>query len=202
MSILLFQGDSVTDADRTSPGGDALGNGYVRLIAEALRARDSEDRVINRGISGNRVKDLLARWTQDCTQLQPDVLTILIGINDCWRKYDHNDETPLERFEADYDDILQQARAQTGVSRIILMEAFVLPIPPDRIPWRETLDPLLHATRRLAKKYGCELIPLDGILAAAGVAGEYADLCADGVHPAPKGCQLIAASWLKQFDMA
>ena len=204
--ILLFQGDSVTDAERTyGPKGvyhpGYLGEGYPKFIAEALAKLEPDSIVKNRGVSGNRVRDLKARWEDDCLRLKPEVLTVLIGINDTWRKYDSNDETPLEQFEADYDEILTAAR-EKSVHQLFLMEPFVLPFPEDRAAWRVTLDPMIHAVRRLAKKHDAYLIPLDGMFAKTGVELGYDVVTLDGVHPTEEGHRMIAEAWLAAYSAA
>ena len=88
MKKLLFQGDSITDCWRTSEAEVSLGRGYPKMIAQELARRGEEVQVINRGISGDRSIDLIRRWDRDCVRFDPDLVTILIGINDCWRKYD------------------------------------------------------------------------------------------------------------------
>lgn len=196
--VVLFQGDSVTDAGRTGGMGD-LGAGYPKLAAELLRQDGSPDTVINRGVSGDRTCNLVARWDADTLALKPDVLTILIGINDCWRKYDSNDETPIAQIEANYRNILDRTKAALPACRIILMEAFVLPWPEDRREWRVTLDPILHQTRLLAREYGARLVPLDGILNAAAVELGYETVCPDGVHPSDTGHAIIAREWQKVY---
>lgn len=197
---ILFQGDSVTDVGRFEENTKFLGNGYVKLIAEEFEKQNQTDiRVINRGISGNRVRDLKERWKEDCIDLQPDLLTILIGINNCWRKYDKNDETPIELFEADYDYIIKQTKENTK-SEIILMEPFLLPIPADRLEWRITLDPEIQVVRHLAKKYNTKLITLDGIFAIQSLDHDYEELAADGVHPTMTGHKIICDSWFKLYN--
>lgn len=198
---LLFQGDSVTDAWRTEghpysgqPG--FLGCGYPTLLADRLSGNDEV--VINRGVSGNRVRDLQERWKHDCLDLHPDVLTVLIGINDTWRKYDGDDETPIALFESQYDDILFQANS-TGVGSLILMEPFLLPMPEERAAWRVTLDPMIHVVRRLANKYGARLVPLDGVFAKAGIERGYDTVTEDGIHPTLAGHRLIADEWLRTY---
>ena len=197
--LLLFQGDSITDVGRTQEEGEGLGQGYVRMIADYFRTGQDDVLVLNRGISGNRTRDLKERWSRDCIALQPDVLTLMVGINDCWRKYDNGDETPIEIFEENLDGLLRGAAEETDAA-IILMEPFVLPATRDREQWRETLDPEIQAVRRLAKKYQTKLITLDGIFAKAAITEEYTDLAADGVHPTQRGHRLIADEWLCEYN--
>lgn len=158
MKKILFQGDSVTDAGRTCRKEENLGDGYPAVIAGMLKENGEKAVVINRGVSGNRAIDLTERWERDCIELKPDIVTILIGINDCWRKYDSNDETTVEDFAARLDAILKETREKTD-AEIILMDPFVLPNPEERKEWRVTLDPEIHAVRLLARKYNAVYLP-------------------------------------------
>lgn len=197
-SRVLFQGDSITDAGRSRDNTGNLGSGYANMIAAWFFALHPEANVefINRGISGNRVKDLQERWKDDCLDLKPDWISILIGINDCWRRYDNNDPTTAEQFEEGYVDILEQIRKNLDAG-IILCEPFVLPIPEDRKKWREDLDPKIHIVRSLARKYKALYIPYDGIFAQASALTEPAFWAGDGVHPSQAGHALMANTWLK-----
>lgn len=195
---VLFQGDSVTDASRSRENDDDLGNGYPMTTASWMAAMHPEKkvRVLNRGISGNRAIDLRGRWQEDCIDLNPDIVSILIGINDTWRRYDSNDPTSAEAFEDNYRNILERTKNETK-ARIVLMEPFVLPYPEDRIAWREDLDPKIHVVRKLAREFGAILVPLDGIFAAASAYRDPGFWSPDGVHPSPAGHALISQSWLK-----
>lgn len=198
MQTILFQGDSITDAGRTERTQENLGEGYPRIIAEMFQAENASVKLINRGISGDRTRELMKRWEKDCIQIQPDVLSILIGINDCWRKYDSNDETPIEEYRERLDALLKQAREETD-ARIILMEPFVLPYPEDRKEWRVTLDPEIHVVREMAAKYRTGLIPLDGIMNQMAVRYGYQAISEDGVHPTRLGHQIIAEAWMREY---
>jgi lysophospholipase L1-like esterase len=194
---VLFQGDSITDfgRDRDQPWG--LGSGYVNLIAAWFTARYPQLKVqfLNRGISGNRVADLRGRWDEDALALKPDWVSILIGINDTWRRYDSNDPTSTEAYAADYRDVL--ARSQVAGARLIVLEPFLLPHPADREQWRVDLDPKIHVARQLAREFGAIFVPLDGVFSAAAAAsGSMTDWTPDGVHPTPAGHALIAQAWL------
>ena len=198
MQKILFQGDSVTDAGRTSAAEENLGCGYPKLAAEMLRAAGDPVTVINRGISGNRAIDLVSRWEKDCIEIHPDVATILIGINDCWRKYDSNDETPVEDYQSRLEWMLKELKEKTD-AYIILMEPFVLPYPEDRKKWRITLDPEIHVLRELAKKYETGFVPLDGIMNQAAIFYGYEAVCEDGVHPTDLGHRIIANAWMTEY---
>jgi acyl-CoA thioesterase I len=195
---VLFQGDSVTDAGRDYASDSSLGQGYAGMVGAWFSAAHPEKHVrfVNRGISGHRAKDLAARWHRDTLDLAPDWVSILIGINDCWRRYDSNDPTPVEEFEETYGVLLTQVREKLG-ARLILLEPFVLPVPDDRRDWREDLDPKIQAVRRLACEFQAIYLPLDGLFASAAAHTGPAFWAADGVHPTPAGHALIAQTWLR-----
>ena len=97
--VLVLQGDSITDAGRFGEP-ENLGSGYARMVAKYIENfyPDLEMKVYNRGISGHRSKDLVERWDKDCLDLNPTVVTLLIGINDVWRSFDQNDPTSVEAY--------------------------------------------------------------------------------------------------------
>ena len=194
---ILFIGDSVTDAGRSRVDGSSLGDGYVRDVAATLASRHPElgVTVLNRGVGGDRAADLQVRWTRDCLDLEPTVVTVLIGINDTWRRFDFDDPTTTEAYEASLRDIL--TRARDGLSpRLVLIEPFALLLPPVTARWRSDLDPRIGVIHRLALEYGAALVPADALF--AGWALEYGAqaLTADGVHATALGHDLLAGAWL------
>ena len=196
--IVLFQGDSITDwgRDRTNPA--SLGGGYARFIAAWYGAKNPDKRVtfFNRGISGNRVCDLAARWQDDCMELRPTWVSILIGANDVWRRFDSNSITSVEDFEATYRSILAPVRDRLD-ARVVMLEPFLLPMTDEqKTRWRDDLDPKIQAVRRLAQEFADVYVPLDGIFAAAAVKRGASYWVTDGVHPTDEGHALIAQSWL------
>jgi acyl-CoA thioesterase I len=203
-AIILFQGDSITDCGRLQDQWHGWGNGYVKQIASTLSARFAslDLKFVNRGISGNRACDLETRWDDDALAIQPDILSILIGINDTWRRFDRNDPTSTESFAASYDAILQKTRKHLPDCRIIILEPFLLPVPEDRRAWRDDLDPKIAAIRDLARRHANGYIPLDGIFAAASVQREPAFWAGDGVHPSTFGHSLIADEWMRHLGVA
>jgi lysophospholipase L1-like esterase len=194
---LLFIGDSVTDCgcSRKTEEFGPYGIGYVRRLAELMPGHT----VINAGISGNRIRNLQARWEQDCLQHTPDVVTILIGVNDVWRQFDSNDPVDPEAFRAAYRQLLSDTRARLPQTRILLMEPFVLPIPEDRRTWRPYIDSLIQIVRDMAVAYTLPLVPLEGLLFASAATLGLAAVAQDGVHPTPLGHEVIAQSWLQTF---
>ncbi|MBM5607801.1 GDSL-type esterase/lipase family protein [Listeria ivanovii] len=191
---LLFLGDSVTDAGRDFADGYDLGQGYVKYIADSLKTEDVT--VLNRGVSANRVADLHRRIDTDAIELAPDVVTILIGINDTWFSFSRWEDTSVTAFKEVYRVILTRIKAETN-AEIVLMEPFVLPYPEDRKAWRGDLDPKIGAVRELVAEFGATLIPLDGIMNALAVKHGPTYLAEDGVHPTKAGHEAIASIWLE-----
>ena len=195
---VLFQGDSVTDAGRARENPANLGNGYPRYAAALLRERfpEREWEFLNLGISGNRTGDLLARWKEDCIDIQPDFLSILIGINDTWRAFDSNNPTTVEQFEDNYRRLLEDVKNHTHAI-ILMMEPFVLRDTPAKDAWRADLDPKIQVVRRLAWEYADGYVPLDGLFAAACMEQGPLYWTADGVHPVEAGAKRIAAAYVE-----
>ena len=194
---IVFQGDSITDAGRNREDAKGLGGGYAMMAAARVQALHPELGLtfLNRGISGNRAIDLAGRWQEDCLDLKPDWVSILIGVNDCWRRYDGNDPTSAEAFEKHYREILERSKSQ-GVG-IIICEPFILPCPPDRVAWREDLDPKIHVARKLAREFAAVFVPFDGLFASKSVLQPPAFWAADGVHPTLVGHALMASAWIE-----
>ncbi|NQX43760.1 SGNH/GDSL hydrolase family protein [Paenibacillus tritici] len=196
--IILFQGDSITDCGRNYADAASLGVGYALMAGARLGLQYPEKNLtfINRGISGNRAVDLQERWGRDCLELKPTWVSIYIGVNDTWRRFDSGQETTAAEFEASYRDLIERTKQHLD-ARLVLVEPFVLPVPEDRKGWRQDLDPKIHVVRELAREYGAVLVPLDGLFAAASVKAEPAFWAGDGVHPSPAGHALIADAWMR-----
>lgn len=196
-ATVLFQGDSITDAGRLSDPGHPLGRGYARMAADLVRSARPESDItfINRGISGDRISDLRARWREDAVDLEPDVLSVLIGVNDTWCRYDSGEVTSLRSYEDDYRAILRQIRDGSDV-RLILVEPFLVPVAAEQWAWREDLDPRIQAVRRLSEEFDAALLAADGLLnQAARGAGGAEHIAGDGVHPTPLGHAVLAEAW-------
>ncbi len=196
--VVLFTGDSITDCGRDRADSNHLGNGYAMLAAGQLYSQIASPalKVYNRGISGNRVYDLEARIEPDLLALKPTILSILIGINDTWRRFDSNMISATADYKASYQRILSRVQKELPETQIILLEPFLLPVPEDRKNWREDLDPKITAVRELAIEFGTEYIPFDGIFAEAATRAPAGYWLPDGVHPSLAGHTLIADAWL------
>jgi acyl-CoA thioesterase-1 len=196
---VLFIGDSVTDCGRRDDADGNLGHGYVRLIDEAFRAGGTPATIVNRGIGGDRVRDLVERWEKDCLALTPTLVSVLIGVNDTWRRYDDNDPTSVEAFTACYRSILAALPGRDDMA-LVLMEPFLLPVTEGKRQWRADLDPKIAAVHELAAEFGAVLVPTDGYL--NGLDLDPAEIAADGVHPTELGHQLLAKLWLESIEAA
>ena len=196
---ILFQGDSITDAGRDRANIHDLGHGYplytAKVIREAFPDRDFE--FIDLGISGNRAENLRDRWTEDAINIQPDVISILIGINDTWHRAADKNWMPHEYFEECYRGILERLKKETQ-AKIIMLEQFLLSVP-DKEFFHVDLDPKIQITRKLAREYADVFVPLDGLFAAASVGTAPTEFAADGVHPTAKGAEFIAGHYLEAF---
>jgi lysophospholipase L1-like esterase len=190
---VLFTGDSITDTGRRDGVGDGLGDGYVRRIADAPELAGAD--VVNTGIGGDTSADLLARFPDDVLAHRPDVLSILVGINDTWRRYDSDTETSVESYTANLRTMLSAAR-DAGIA-IVLVEPFLLPVLRAQRSWREDLDPKIAAVRALAVEFGAVLVPADVELSRLAESVGAAALASDGVHPTAAGHDAIARLWIR-----
>ena len=186
---ILFQGDSITDGNRgrnTDPN-HILGHGYVFVIAARHGAAFPEAKLdfINRGISGNTVLELTQRWKQDTLDLKPDVLSILIGVNDSSRSI------PLESYEQAYDKLITDAKAANPKLKLVLCEPFLKPtgtLDADIVKRQEIVA-------RLAKKHGAALVQFQRVFDAAAKRAPADYWIWDRVHPTYRGHQLMADEW-------
>lgn len=197
---ILFQGDSITDnfTDHSDP--HAMGEGYTLYASEAICARHPSAQLefLNFGISGNRTCDIVARLERDCIAHDPDLVSLLVGINDVWHRAADKSWLPNDEFEENYRTILQGIKEKTH-AKILILEPFLLDVP-DKAFFREDLDFKIDIVRRLAREYADAYIPLDGIFAAASVTAPMTLWAADGVHPTKNGAKLIARHYANAFD--
>ena len=203
---IVFQGDSITDAGRDKNDYHNLGNGYPLYAAEALKAQNPDVAFdfINLGISGNRTCQLFDRLYRDCISLEPDVVSILIGINDIWHRYGgERILTTDEQIAVNYRCILERLKKETK-AKIVILAPFVLDAP-DKDNLREDVKTVLPIVKELAEKYADAYIPLDKLFDDA-VKSQPSPLyySADGVHPNKNGSEFIGkiyAETLKTFKL-
>lgn len=190
---LLLVGDSVTDAGRDRGDPRSLGQGWVREVASALDSRPGLV-VLNRGVSGDRAVDLERRWDADVLAQRPDVVSVLVGVNDTWRRFDADDPTSVEAYEETLRRILERTRA-AGVAGLVLVEPFALHVPPVTAAWDDELAGRRAAVARVGASYDAVVVAAQAAFeAAAGDSPEA--LLHDGVHPTAAGHRLLARTWL------
>lgn len=201
-AVILFQGDSITDClrdrTRTWPNDPAaLGAGYAgRIAGELLEAHPGAGwRFFNRGVSGDRVVDLLGRWRSDALALKPDLVSVLVGVNDTWHEALNGNGISVARYAELYRMLLEDTRAARPQCRIVLGEPFALPGGEFKPEWRSELHQRGEVVRQLAAEYGAAFVPYQAMFDAAQARYTAAELAADGVHPSPLGHQLMVKAW-------
>lgn len=202
---ILFQGDSITDTGRTYDRGsmDALGQGYATMVSGILGTEAPGKFVFeNRGISGNRIVDLYARAKCDIWNLKPDVMSILIGVNDVLHEDMIENGVDANRFFKVYDMLLEDTYTYLPDIRIILMEPFVSKGALTEESW-DYISPEVSlradAVRELAKKHNAVFVPLGSVFEEAIGTGDSKYWIGDGVHPTVFGHELIKREWLNAF---
>jgi lysophospholipase L1-like esterase len=194
---VLFQGDSITDAGRDKRNFRDMGKGYPKYAAEQMIKDHPEVEFdfINLGISGNRTDQLFDRLYNDAVALEPDVISILIGINDVWHRYGSSRvETTDEQIALNYRSILKRLRAQTN-AKIVMIAPYLLDCE-DKEPIREDLKTVLHIIRELAKEFADVYIPLDELFEEAlKTQPEPRYYSGDAVHPNTNGAMFIGGKY-------
>lgn len=193
---LLFIGDSITDSGRDRADVKSLGNGYVREIAAHVTAPT----VLNKGLNGNRIYDLEARWTTDVLAHRPTVVTVKIGINDTWRRFDRALPSPIDRFHAAYTRILAQTRTHLPAD-LFVITPFLLPVKPEQHEWLDDLAPRVEVARTVAAEFGAKVVRADLLMPCAASEHGAATLAPDGVHPSRLGHRVLAEAWLNAADV-
>ncbi|WP_079909209.1 SGNH/GDSL hydrolase family protein [Paenibacillus sp. 32352] len=195
---IVFIGDSITDKGRKKDPVK-LGSGYVRMLHDSLMSLYPELslKVINEGVSGNRVIDLAKRWTLDVIDHRPQWLSISIGINDVWRQLDSPDIEQVypERYESVYRGLLDQTRSLPDC-RLILMEPTIIKEYPESTG-NGLLKPYVEIVNRLAEEYRAILVPTHQAFLHFLQCNTGQDLTTDGVHMNSLGDTLMATTWLK-----
>jgi lysophospholipase L1-like esterase len=201
---ILFQGDSVTDGNRTrnNDWSHCLGHGYVYLIASRLWYNHTDRNLMfyNRGVGGDIVKDLENRWQQDTLDLKPDLISILVGVNDIHLIVKNRNPETAEQFEERYKKILDKTKEALPDTRIVLCEPFILPIgmvTEKTDVWEKALKERQDIIGKLSGIYKTSLVKLQDAFNEACKRAPADYWSSDGVHPKPAGHELIARTWLK-----
>lgn len=199
---ILFQGDSITDCGRARDAAvpnTGLGSGYAILAASRM-LHDMPQKNLqfwNRGISGNRVVDLYARWKIDALNLKPDLISVLIGVNDTWHEFASGNGVEVERYEEIYSMLLSWTVKKLPRTEIILMEPFVLQCGAVGKEWPAEIDQRRKIVKKLASGFNATFLPLQALFNAAAVKNNPEYWLRDGVHPTCAGHTLIADNWVK-----
>ncbi|MBN2139036.1 MAG: SGNH/GDSL hydrolase family protein [Sedimentisphaerales bacterium] len=202
---ILFQGDSITDAgrDRRSEGNanstNALGKGYVYSIATQLLAEKAGDelKIYNRGISGNKVFQLADRWDKDCLDIKPDVLSILIGVNDIWHSLNGNYNGTVAKYEEDYRALLKRTVKALPNVKLVICEPFVLRCGAVNDKWFPEFDQYRAVAKKMSAEFNSLFVPFQGMFDDAVKKAPPAHWAGDGVHPSMAGAYLMGQEWLK-----
>ncbi|GHV02261.1 lipase [Clostridia bacterium] len=199
---IVFTGDSITHCARCLDWVDPMGNGYA-MIASALTAarRQTENFIFhNIGIPGDTARLLRARWRQDCLDLIPGFVSVLVGVNDCMQRYTHNAPTTAREFGEHMAAMLEACLA-ADIRRLLLIEPFLIPVNDEQRRWRkEDLDEKATVARVLADRYGAAFVPAQALFDKAVKSRPPEYWARDGIHPTPAGHAVLAEAWLKEFD--
>ncbi len=204
MQKILFFGDSITDVGRNRQDDTSLGSGYALIVSSRLGFEyPGKYEFLNRGISGDRVIDLLARIKRDVINHSPDYISILIGVNDVWHEIDLQNGVDAKRFEEYYNTILSQINEALPETRILILEPYAMhgPATDERFElFRGEVEVRARIAEKIAKKRGLTFIPLQSMLDDAAEQNGTVIYTRDGVHPTPAGHELIARAWIKGFE--
>jgi lysophospholipase L1-like esterase len=201
---LLFIGDSITDCGRAGPTGEraGLGDGYVRVVKALLESTYPEIglRILNTGISGNRVTDLQTRWDEDVINHEPNYLSVMIGINDVWRQFDCPEgilQVDIEMFERVYRKLIEQTIVR--VEKMILMTPFYLELNTED-PMRKKMDEYGAVVKSLAEEFNCIFVDVQAAFNQYMEKRPTQTLCGDRVHPNLTGHTVIAKAFLNAME--
>ncbi|MGQ9619893.1 MAG: SGNH/GDSL hydrolase family protein [Bacteroidales bacterium] len=207
-NIILFQGDSITDAGRNRQNEGfnnppSLGSGYAFLAAAVLLENYASLnlRIYNRGISGNKVFQLAERWDKDCINLKPDVLSIFIGVNDIWHTLSGNYNGTLEKYRNDYIALLERTKTALPSVKLIICEPFAVPgVKAVDDKWYPEFYEYQKVAREVAEKFGAVFVPFQKVFDEALKLAPGVYWTPDGVHPSVAGAQLMAKAWLRYIQ--
>ncbi|WP_394549146.1 SGNH/GDSL hydrolase family protein [Priestia aryabhattai] len=200
--LLLFIGDSITESGR-SKENEHLGNGYVRLIRDyfLINSPNKVPTILNKGVGGDKITDLNLRWEEDVMKLNPDYISISIGINDVWRQLDHQEKEQVypDQFKEIYRRLLARVKDRTK-AKLILMEPTIIEEDKNS-EGNKKLIPYVEIVQQLAKDFHAILVPThQAFISYLSSTSEY-PLTTDGVHMNSTGNFLIAQTWIKSFKL-
>ncbi|MDF2433760.1 MAG: hypothetical protein JWP44_3391 [Mucilaginibacter sp.] len=203
--VILFQGDSITDWGRnhakSAPNETgSLGTGYALLTAGQLLLQNPQKnlQIYNKGISGNKVYQLAERWDADCLALKPNVLSVLVGVNDYWHTLTSGYTGTIENYISDYHKLLDRTKQALPDVRLVICEPFAVKgVKAVDEKWYPTFNLFRKAARDIATEYNAAFVPFQSAFdkALESAPGNYWTI--DGVHPAIPGEALMARTWME-----
>jgi lysophospholipase L1-like esterase len=201
--VVLFQGDSITewgrDKSKTKPNDfGSLGSGYVLLTAtNVLREYATKNlKIYNTGVSGNKVFQLSDRWDNDTLMLKPNVLSVMVGVNDYWHTITSGYKGTLDVYKSDYRKLLDRTKQALPDVKVIIGEPFAMKgVKAVDDSWYPAFDGYRQAARDVAEEFGATFIPYQSVMDEALKLAPATYWSLDGVHPSPAGASLMAYAW-------
>ncbi|MCP9755803.1 lysophospholipase [Lacihabitans sp. CCS-44] len=201
---VLFQGDSITDGNRTrnNDWNHVMGHGYQFIIASKLWFENPKSNLkfYNRGISGNRVTDLENRWQEDAITLKPDIISILIGVNDTMSVVNNQNPQTIETFETSYRNLLKKSKRELPNVKFVICEPFILEngwVNKNTEIWKIEIEKRQKVAKAIAQEFDAIFVPFQQLFIDACEKAPIDYWIWDGVHPMPAGHELMARQWLK-----
>ncbi len=208
--IILFQGDSITDANRNHNDDNYDGCGYATMIEGYLGLKYPQKyRFYNRGISGHKLADVYSRMQKDIIHLKPDFMSILVGVNDVWHEIDWKNGTPADSYERLYNQMIDEIKERLPETKLMIMEPFVVhgvstdsntDDPKRWDKFRSGVDAVAAAAKRVAEGHGVYFMELQSVFDNAEKSAPSNYWTLDGVHPSAAGHELIKNEWLKAYE--
>ena len=206
-TTILFQGDSITDAGRDKKNQianqqKALGAGYAWMAASHLLIKNPQLNLTihNRGISGNKVHQLANRWDKDCLDLKPDILSIMIGVNDIWHGLNGKYEGTVKTYEDDFLNLMERTRKALPKTQFVICEPFVLRCGAVNEKWFPEFDRYRAAARKVADQNNATFVPFQSMFDEAVQYAPPKHWAGDGVHPSSHGASLMAHFWTQSVQ--
>ena len=206
-TTILFQGDSITDAGRDKKNQianqqKALGAGYAWMAASHLLIKNPQLNLTihNRGISGNKVHQLANRWDKDCLDLKPDILSIMIGVNDIWHGLNGKYEGTVKTYEDDFLSLMERTRKALPKTQFVICEPFVLRCGAVNEKWFPEFDRYRAAARKVADQNNATFVPFQSMFDEAVQYAPPKHWAGDGVHPSSHGASLMAHFWTESVQ--
>ncbi len=204
-NVILFQGDSITDAGRNREDNSfnssrALGSGYAMLASAAILEKFAslDLKIYNKGISGNKVFQLAERWDKDCLELKPDVLSILIGVNDIWHKLDGKYDGTPEIYRKDYIALLERTKKVLPDVKFIICEPYAVKgVKAVDDKWYPEFFEYQKIAKDIASQFGAVFVPFQKVYDEAQKRAPGSYWTGDGVHASFAGAQLMAGAWME-----